>query len=97
MAAAPKEITADELASSLADVLEGVRRRGERFVVVQGDEAVAAIGPANVAGPESASGLTVGEFFALLRRLPRPDAGFADDLEAIQARQPRATEVRWDS
>jgi antitoxin (DNA-binding transcriptional repressor) of toxin-antitoxin stability system len=97
MAAAPKEITTDELASSLADVLARVHQRGERFIVVQGQEAVAAIGPANLPGEEAARNVTLGEFLEALRRLPAPDSGFADDVEAIQANQPPATEVRWDS
>ena len=76
-------ITATQLAKGLSDALNRVKYRGERFVVQRNGEPVATIVPANVQ-PQ----LTWGEFVALLRDASRPDPGFADDLEAIQADQP---------
>ena len=78
-----------ELAANLPDVLDRVRA-GERFVIEQGGESVATLGPA----PKTV-GITVGEFFALLQELPRPDDQFADDLEAVQAEQPPAVMPEW--
>ncbi len=77
-----KKITATELAKNLSTVLSRVQYRGERFVVERNGDAVASLGPL-----EAPSGITVGELFDLLRRISRPDEGFADDLEAIQAGQ----------
>ncbi len=78
-------ISATELARRLSDVLNRVRYRGEEFVVERGGEAVARIEPP---GPPHV--ITLGEFLDMLRRAPRPDKGFADDLERVHAAQPPA-------
>lgn len=79
-------ISATELARSLSDVLNRVRYRGEEFVVERGGEPVARIGPTG-----SPRTLTLKEFVDLLRRAPRPDEAFADDLERIHSAQPPAS------
>lgn len=76
------KITATELAKSLSGILNRVRYRGERFVIQRNGEPVATLAPAGV-GPT----LSLADLAALLETLPRPDEGFADDLEAIQATQ----------
>jgi prevent-host-death family protein len=89
-----KRITATELARRLSDVLSRVRYQNEEFVVERGGDPVAAIVPI---GPKS--DLTFVEFLRLLKTTTRPDAGFADDLERIQAAQPPAVEElpEWPS
>ena len=82
-------ITATELAKSLSDVLNRVRYRGEKFVIERNGEPIATLAPA------APVGITMQELAALLADLPRPDEGFADDLEAIQASQPRASIPEW--
>ena len=84
------KISDAELAERLADVLDRVRGGGERFVVERDGETVAILAP-----PAPTPGITWGEFVALLRDLPRPDDGFADDLEEIQAAQGVATMPEW--
>ncbi|MDO8670602.1 MAG: type II toxin-antitoxin system Phd/YefM family antitoxin [Dehalococcoidia bacterium] len=86
------QITATDLAKGLSDVLNRVRYRGERFVVERNGEPVAAVLP--VAGIR---GLSVSALFERLRRLNWPDEGFADDLEAVQANQPKAGDPEWRS
>jgi antitoxin (DNA-binding transcriptional repressor) of toxin-antitoxin stability system len=87
-----KKITATELAKNLSSVLSRVQYRGDRFVVERNGEAVASLGPV-----EGHSGIKVRELFGLLSQLPRPDEGFADDLEAIQAAQPTTEFPEWPS
>lgn len=79
-------ITAAELARSLADVLNRVRFRRERFVVERAGEAVAVIKP-----PGPPRDITLSRFVSLLGQIPKPDESFGDDLEALQAGQPAAS------
>ena len=83
-------LTATELAKRLSDVLNRVKYRGERFVVVRNGEPVATIGP-TAARP----GVTVEEFVARVGDLRMPGDGFADELEAIQAAQGLAESPEW--
>ncbi len=78
-------ITSEELAHGLSDVLDRVRRGGEHFEIEQDGRPIAVLAP----GKPSAQ-FTVGDFIALLERLPHPDDAFADDLAAIHASQPVA-------
>jgi len=71
-------ITATELSKRLSDVLNRVKYRGERFIVQRNGETIATIAP--VSEP---AGITWGEFLSEYFTWPRPDPGFADDLEAI--------------
>ena len=87
-----RRITATELARNLSDVLSRVRYRRERFVVERNGELVASLGPV-----DAAPGITVAELFERLRSISRPDERFADDLEAIQAGQPRVELPEWPS
>ena len=98
MASTVTEISPSELAAALPAVLDRVQRRRERFLVVHGGEPIAAIEPADqIAAGAAGARLTLRHFMELLRDAPRPDDRFADDLEAVQAGQPPAVEVRWDS
>ena len=83
-------ISATELARRLSDVLSRAVYRGESFVIERNGEPVAALGPA--AAPV---GPTLRELIERLRALPRPDAGFADDLEAAHAMQGVLDSSKW--
>ena len=83
-------ISATELARSLSDVLNRVRYREERFVIERNGEAVALLAPLK-AGP----GMTMRQLIELLRDVPSPDDGFADDLEAVQASQQPVGPPPW--
>jgi len=76
-----RTLSVGELETSLSEVLDRVRD-GECITIERDGETIAAIVP-NEPPPD----ITVGEFLALLRELPRPDPGFADDLAEIQATQ----------
>ena len=83
-------ITTEQLSARLAEILELVHSRSERFVVERDGQPVATVAPV----PAQPS-ITWGEFIALLRELPPTDPEFADDLEAIQASQPLAELTEW--
>jgi prevent-host-death family protein len=85
-------ITATELARNLSDVLNRIRYRGERFLVERNGEPVARLDPV-----ESSKVLTFRQLIELIRRIEQPDDQFADDLEAIQASQPKAEFPEWPS
>ena len=86
--ATEKRISATELARGLSDILNRVQRKGERFVIERNGETVAVIGP-----PER--GIHVDEFAEKVGELEMPGEGFADDLEAVQAAQPRDDQPAW--
>ncbi len=83
-------ITAADLAQDLSDVLDRVRRQGEQFKIERDGEQVAVLGPTG-----QPIRFTVGDFIALLERLPLPDDEFAADLEKIHASQAVAEVPAW--
>lgn len=85
-------LTVQALAEGLVDVLERVKCRGERFLIERDGETVAVL--AAVAPPP---GITLRELATCLGSLELPGEGFAEDLEAIQASQPKATTPPWPS
>ncbi|MCL4466576.1 MAG: type II toxin-antitoxin system Phd/YefM family antitoxin [Chloroflexi bacterium] len=85
-------VTSTELAKGLSDILNRVRYRGERFVVERNGEPVAVLTP-SVPTP----GITLREVVIKLGDIPLPGDGFAEDLEAVQASQPRAEVPKWRS
>ena len=88
----PKKITATELARSLSDVLSRVHYRGETFIVERNGDVVATLAP-----PEPKPQITFRELVKLLRERHKPLEGFADDLEEIQASQPKiGPPPSWD-
>ena len=84
------KIGATELARRLSDVLNRVRYRDERFLVERNGEPIATIGPA-----APFARITLAELVARLPSTGSGDAGFADDLEAIQASQSPAESSAW--
>lgn len=86
-----RTITATELAKNLSDILNRVRYRGETFVVERNGDRMATIGPA---GPSQHA--TLADVLADIGHLRVPD-GLGDDLEAIQAAQPKAEFPTWDT
>jgi antitoxin (DNA-binding transcriptional repressor) of toxin-antitoxin stability system len=85
-------LTLQALAEGLVDVLERVRCQGERFLIERDGETVAVL--AAVAPP---AGITLRELAICLGSLTLPGEGFAEDLEAIQACQPKAPAPTWPS
>ncbi|HEX5504152.1 MAG TPA: hypothetical protein VFW96_16120 [Thermomicrobiales bacterium] len=84
-------ITTADLAEHLAEILDRVRYRGERFAIVCDGERIATLAPAG-----APSGITMREVlahrgadFALL------DEDFATDLEQIQRAQPTLRPPPW--
>jgi antitoxin (DNA-binding transcriptional repressor) of toxin-antitoxin stability system len=77
-AIAPKAahtLSATRAARTFSDLLNCVRYRGEAFVIERGGEPVCEISP--VKPPR----FTGADLLALLRSLPKPDAGFWDAVE----------------
>ena len=85
-------ITATEFARSLSDILNRVHYRNETFVIQRNGESIATIAP-----PVPVRGVTLQEVAEKLRGLEFPDPDFADDLEEIQANQPRSEFPEWPS
>ncbi len=83
-------ITAADLAQDLSGVLDRVRGQGEQFKIERDGEQVAVLGPTS-----QPAHFTVGDFIALLERLPRPDDAFAADMEEIHASQAVAEAPAW--
>lgn len=88
----PTEVSATELAKGLSDILNRVRYRGERFIVLRNGEAVATIGPP---GPTEAP--TLAELADRLRDVPVPHDGFGDVLAEVKANQPAVKIASWPS
>jgi prevent-host-death family protein len=85
-------ITATELARNLSDVLNRIRYKGERFVVVRNGEELARLEPR----PEYRR-MTFREFVEVVRSAPKPDDEFLEDLRQIRAAQDSLPESPWES
>lgn len=85
-------ISATELARGLSEILTRVRRKGERFVIDRNGEPIAVLSPA-----PCPAALSVEEFAERIGDLEFPGGGFADDLETIQASQPKERFLEWPS
>ena len=83
-------ISATDLSRSLSDVLSRVRYREEKFVIERNGEAIALLTPL---GPGRRT--TMRQLVELLKDIPRPDDGFADDVEALRASQQQAELPPW--
>jgi prevent-host-death family protein len=83
-------ITATELSKRLSDVLNRVYYRGECFTVARNGEPVAVLGPAG--RPRH---ITLRELAAQIGDVPLPDAGFADDVEAMRRALPAEEPPAW--
>jgi antitoxin (DNA-binding transcriptional repressor) of toxin-antitoxin stability system len=83
-------ITEQELAQHLAETLDRVRLRGERFTIDRAGEPIAVLSPVG----ETVTWRKVAQRLA---ELGFPGDGFADDLEAAQAVQPRLEPPAWPS
>jgi hypothetical protein len=88
------EISVEDLAGSLDVVLQRIQHEGVRFVVTDGGRSVATIASTS---EQPAPAVTLAELIDRLGKAPRPDPGFADDLEFTRARKLPFKEVAWDS
>lgn len=84
-------ISVADLKTSLEEVLKRVCEHGDSFVIEQDGRTLAALGPVS-----AVRGQSLADFLRGYQSLPRPDADFADDLEAIHASQPRIEPPSWD-
>ena len=85
-------VSATEAARRFSDLLNRVRYRGERFVIVRNGEEVA-----ELSAVATRPGATLAELMERLLAVRSGDPGFADDLERIQAEQPTVGEGPWTS
>ena len=82
-------IRSTELGRSLADILNRVAYGGERFIIERDGRELARLEPMG-----SKLGVTFEEIADRLRGLRIPE-GFADDLEAVRAEEPRLELPEW--
>lgn len=94
MGGVTKTISATKAARELSDLLDRVEHAGEEFVIERHGRVIATLGPA--VRPRLGR-VTLGELKAALAAGPRPDPGFAADLEEIRRRQPRLPPSPWES
>lgn len=85
-------ITAAQLAEALADILNRVYDRGERFVIERDGKPVASLTP-----PAPIIGVPLARLIEHLGDMPMPGEGFADDLESLLLNQPRESIPEWHS
>jgi antitoxin (DNA-binding transcriptional repressor) of toxin-antitoxin stability system len=83
-------ITEKELAQHLTETLDRVRLRGERLTIDREGEPIAVLSPVG----EPVTWRKVAERLA---DIGFPGDGFADDVEAAQAAQPRLEPPAWPS
>jgi len=83
----PISISATDAVRNFSDLLNRIRYRGESFDIVRNGEVVARM---EAVEPTT----TARALFAQLEALT-PDAGFADDLERVQADQPPLVDDPW--
>jgi prevent-host-death family protein len=74
------QVTVEELRNDLARILARVEQGREQVTIVRDDQPVALLVPAGAHRP-----LTLSQLADLLKDIPLPGDGFADDLEEIQA------------
>ncbi len=81
-----KQITATEAVRRFSEILNAVKYRGQRYVIMRGKKAVAHISPHE----EGAAQRTLGDLKALIKRLPPLKDGrrFADDVNRAVVEQP---------
>ena len=83
-------LSATRAARTFSDLLNRVRYRGEAFVIERGGEPVCEISPVK---PTRFSGA---DLLALLRSLPKPDAGFWDAVEEATRQETGVPESAWE-
>lgn len=83
-------LSATRAARTFSDLLNRVRYRGEVFVIERGGEPVCEISP--VKPPR----FTGADLSALLRSLPKPDAGFWDAVEEATRQETGVPESAWE-
>jgi antitoxin (DNA-binding transcriptional repressor) of toxin-antitoxin stability system len=83
-------ISATQAARQFSDLLNRVHYRGEEFVIERGGEPVCTLSPLK---PATCSGA---ELLALLRSLPKPDAGFWDAVEDATRHYGEMPESPWE-
>ncbi len=91
MSKTPK-ITSTQLAKNLSDILNQVRYQGANFTIERNGQALASLGPVKTAKP-----IHIEEWLAKVRHVMPAGVDFADDLEDIQASQPKQDLPDWPS
>jgi len=86
------EITATEAARNFSKLLDDIEHGRRRFTVTRGGRPIATVEPA---GPRS---VTVRDLLDGIRRAPRPDDRFGEDLQrARRALGTLSTDDPWES
>jgi antitoxin (DNA-binding transcriptional repressor) of toxin-antitoxin stability system len=84
-------IRATQAVRSFSDILNRVRYRGETFVIERGGEPVCRLTPVESAPVR----FTGKDLVQLLEKLPRPDAGYFDEVERAAKEQPKLRASPW--
>jgi antitoxin (DNA-binding transcriptional repressor) of toxin-antitoxin stability system len=84
------KVSATDAVRAFSDLLNRIRYRGEEFVVERAGEPICRMTPA-----APAKRLTLRDFTALLREMPKPDAGYASDVRRAARSQGRPPRSSW--
>jgi len=90
-----RNISATEVVRQFSELLNNIKYRGERYTIIRGGKAVAALVPVEDAGSQRRMG-DLREIIGSLPRLDPDDKSFADDvLEAIKGQPPLPGAATW--
>lgn len=90
------DITATEAVRHFSELLNNIKYRGDRFTIIRGGKAAAALVPAEEAVPERQLG-ELGGIFKTLPRLDPGDSGFAGDvLGTVGVQPPLPEDTAWE-
>ncbi|MGH8009374.1 MAG: type II toxin-antitoxin system Phd/YefM family antitoxin [Candidatus Binatia bacterium] len=83
-------ISVTQAVRTFSDLLDRVHDHGEEFVIERRGEPVCTLSPIK---PLRCTGA---DLVALLRSLPKPDAGFWDDVEEATKQYPEMPQSPWE-
>lgn len=90
------DITATEAVRHFSELLNSIKYRKDRFTIIRGGKAAAALVPAEEAVPERHL-VELGAIYKTLPRLDSDDTGFVEDVLATAGAQPPLPEkTPWE-
>jgi prevent-host-death family protein len=90
------DISATDAVRHFSELLNNIKYRGDRYMIIRGGKPAAALVPAEELSSVRRMG-DLNEIFQMLPRLDPNDRNFADDvLEAISAQPPLPGDMTWE-
>lgn len=90
------DISATDAVRHFSELLNNIKYRGDRYIIIRGGKPAAALVPADEVSSLRRMG-DLNDIFQMLPRLDPDDMNFADDvLEAISAQPPLPGDMTWE-